>query len=69
MASEKKALIKLLEQSGFYLKRITKHAQYSDGLTRITLPTGGGFSPRLQKMIELQIRDAVKKRGIFNESK
>lgn len=67
MASKRNELVKLLESNGFYLKRQTKHAQYFDGYTRITMPTGGGFDGRLEKMIKLQIRDAVEKRNKLNQ--
>lgn len=62
MANKRNQIVKLLEQNGFYLKRHTKHAQYFDGKTRITVPSGKNFDWRMEKMIELQIRDAVAKR-------
>ena len=63
MANKRNQIIKLLESNGFYLKRHTKHAQYHDGTTRITVPSGKNFDWRMEKMIELQIRDAVAKRA------
>lgn len=67
MANKRNQIIKLLESNGFYLKRHTKHAQYFDGTTRITVPNGNSFDWRMEKMIELQIRDAVAKRtGVKN---
>lgn len=63
MSTCKKYLKRLLKDHGFEHVRTTKHEQWSDGITRITLPTGNGFSTRLQTMIELQIKNAVKKRG------
>jgi hypothetical protein len=63
MAYDRKELIRLLKQNGFYIKRRTKHEQWWDGLTRITMPTGNGFDGRrLGRMIHLQIENAIKKR-------
>jgi predicted RNA binding protein YcfA (HicA-like mRNA interferase family) len=54
---------KKLKQNGFYLLRRGKHPIYSDGLSRIVMPSGGNtIERRLSKSLEIDLKKAMKRR-------
>lgn len=60
MASELKEIERILLNAGYKKERHGKHPIYSNGVSRITLPTGNVTSGRFRKWIKSQIRQRAK---------
>lgn len=54
----KNEMSRFLRENGFVLERNGKHALWTNGHRRITLPHGSKLERRLCKMIMIQVRKA-----------
>lgn len=60
----RRELERYLKAAGFALKRHGKHAVWSDGRSRITIPHGNRIESRLSRFIRIQIERAIMARGM-----